>query len=445
MKTEKTAPLLILIVFAMIMLLSAEGHAQTTMSLKDAVVYALKDNNDIKKQNLAILQSKQKVQEVVGQGLPQINGTAQLSDNLVLPKTVLPGEIFGQPGTHVAVAFGVQYSIPASVRADLILYNQAYLVGVQQAKASVKLNEASNEKVKQDVIYNIASAYYQAVIIREQSNLIKSNLEKVQQSLKVVQSQFDNQMARKIDLDQLKVTQANTQTDFENTLVQFAYALDNLKILMGYPVIDTLVLNENVNNSTFSIPQNDVSVNPKVALLNNQFHLKELEIKSINAKYLPSLAAFGSYGYQAQFNQWKSDQINWFPNSMIGVQLNVPIFDGLQKYHQVRQRKYELQSIQLDQKLLSNSLNVQFTNAVKKYTQNQKNVANQQSNLDLAKSVYDAMQINYKNGLASLSDLINSDTGFKNAQTQYLTSLLQLKISSLDILYSNGNMNQLSN
>ena len=445
MKTEKTAPLLILIVFAMIMLLSAKGHAQTTMSLKDAVVYALKDNNDIKKQNLAILQSKQKVQEVVGQGLPQINGTAQLSDNLVLPKTVLPGEIFGQPGTHVAVAFGVQYSIPASVRADLILYNQAYLVGVQQAKASVKLNEASNEKVKLDVIYNIASAYYQAVIIREQSNLIKSNLEKVQQSLKVVQSQFDNQMARKIDLDQLKVTQANTQTDFENTLVQFAYALDNLKILMGYPVTDTLVLNENVINSSFSIPQNEVSVNPKVALLNNQFHLKELEIKSINAKYLPSLAAFGSYGYQAQFNQWKSDQINWFPNSMIGVQLNVPIFDGLQKYHQVRQRKYELQSIQLDQKLLSNSLNVQFTNAVKKYTQNQKNVANQQSNLDLAKSVYDAMQINYKNGLASLSDLINSDTGFKNAQTQYLTSLLQLKISSLDILYANGNMNQLSN
>jgi outer membrane protein TolC len=88
---------------------------------------------------------------------------------------------------------------------------------------------------------------------------------------------------------------------------------------------------------------------------------------------------------------------------------------------------------------------VQYNNATRKYAQNQKNVNNQQGNLNLAQSVYEAMQNNYKNGLASLSDLINSDTGLKNAQTQYLTSLLQLKISSLDILYANGTMNQLSN
>jgi outer membrane protein TolC len=444
MKSNKKIPLHFLLAIGC-MLIAGMGKAQTVMSLKDAVQYSLRGNTDIKKQNLAILQSKQKVQETIGQALPQINGTAQLIDNIVLPKTVLPGDFLGQPGTNIAVAFGVHYSIPLSVRADLNLYNQALIVGIQQAKASVVLSEANSEKTKQDVAYSVASAYYQAVILRQQGILISTNLDKVQQSLKVVQSQFENQMARKIDVDQLRVTQANTKTDFENTQIQFAYALDNLKILMGYAITDTLILNENITAESFSLPQNSISQNPKVALLNNQIVLKQLEIKGVNAKYLPSLAAFGSVGYQTQFNEWKSDQMNWFPNSLIGVQLNLPIFDGLQKYRQVKQRKFELQSIQLDQTLLSNSLNVQYNNATRKYAQNQKNVNNQQGNLNLAQSVYEAMQNNYKNGLASLSDLINSDTGLKNAQTQYLTSLLQLKISSLDILYANGTMNQLSN
>lgn len=420
------------------------AHAQPTLSLKEAVKYALNDNTDIKKQNLAVLQSRQKVKEVIGQGLPQVNGVAQMNDNLILSKTVIPGEIFGNPGTQMEVEFGVQYTIPLTVRAEQLLYNQAYLVGVQQAKAAANLSATTSEKTTQDVIYNVASAYYQAIIVREQGNLIKANLEKVQQSLNVVQSQYDNQMARKIDLDQLKVTAANTKTDYENSQVQFSYTLDNLKILLGYPVNDTLILNENYNIEPELIPQNTVSENPTISLLRNQEQLKQLEIKGIKAKYLPSLAAFASYGYLSQFNDWQQ-QMNWNANSVVGLQLSIPIFDGLQKHHQVKQRQYELQSLQLDRELLSNSLNVQYTNAVKKYLQNRENVENQEENLSLARSVYDAMQNNYQNGLASLSDLINSDTNLKNAQTQYLTSLLQLKISSLDILYVNGNMNQISN
>jgi len=52
------------------------------------------------------------------------------------------------------------------------------------------------------------------------------------------------------------------------------------------------------------------------------------------------------------------------------------------------------------------------------------------------------MQNNYKNGLASLSDIINSDTGLKSAQSSFLTALFRKKISSLDILRANGNMTE---
>ncbi len=411
------------------------------MTLKEAGTYGMNGNTDIKKQNIAVLQSREKVREVISYGLPQINGTAQLNDNLLQSELLLPGEIMGQPGTYIPIKFGIQYGIPLALNANQLLYNQAYFVGIKQAKAFELFSKVQLEKIQQDVIYNIAAAYLQAVIVREQSMLIQANLKMINQSLRVVQSQYENQMARRIDLDQLKVTRSNTQTDYDNSQVQFAFALDQLKILIGYPLADTLILNEIITDNNIFVSQNNTGNNPSLSLLQQQTTLKQLEIKNINSKYLPTLVAFGQYGYQSQFSKW--NDMYWFNSAIIGLSLNLTIFDGLLKHHQVKQRKFELQSLQLDKELLEKSLNVEYNNAVKKYQQNQKTVLNQTENLTLAENVYDAMQNNYKNGLASLSDLINSDTGLKSAQFSFLTALFRKKISSLDILRANGSMTEL--
>jgi len=427
----------------MLLIITVQANAQVisnNMSLKDAVTYGMNGNTAIKKQNIAVLQSRQQVQEVISQGLPQINGTAQLIDNLIIPKQLLPGDLIGKPGTYIPVKFGTQYGIPLAINANQLLYNQAYFVGIKQAKALEMFSKVQLEKMQQDVIYNIAAAYLQAAIVTEQSKLIQANLEMVNQSLKVVQSLYENQMARKIDLDQLKVTQSNTQTEYYNSQVLFAFALDQLKILIGYPLADTLILNEIITDNDMLVSQNTTSNNPSLSLLQQQAIIKQLEIKGINSKYLPTLVAFGQYGYQSQFMKW--DDMYWFNSALIGVQLNISIFDGLLKHHQVKQRKFELQSIQLDKELLEKSLNAEYNNAVNKYLQNQKTVRNQKENLTLAENVYEAMQNNYKNGLASLSDIINSDTGLKSAQSSFLTALFRKKISSLDILRANGNMTE---
>ena len=427
----------------MLLIITVQANAQVisnNMSLKDAVTYGMNGNTDIKKQNIAVLQSRQQVQEVISQGLPQINGTAQLIDNLIIPKQLLPGDLIGKPGTYIPVKFGTQYGIPLAINANQLLYNQAYFVGIKQAKALEMFSKVQLEKMQQDVIYNIAAAYLQAAIVTEQSKLIQANLEMVNQSLKVVQSLYENQMARKIDLDQLKVTQSNTQTEYYNSQVLFAFALDQLKILIGYPLADTLILNEIITDNDMLVSQNTTSNNPSLSLLQQQAIIKQLEIKGINSKYLPTLVAFGQYGYQSQFMKW--DDMYWFNSALIGVQLNISIFDGLLKHHQVKQRKFELQSIQLDKELLEKSLNAEYNNAVNKYLQNQKTVLNQKENLTLAENVYEAMQNNYKNGLASLSDIINSDTGLKSAQSSFLTALFRKKISSLDILRANGSMTE---
>jgi outer membrane protein TolC len=416
---------------------------EQAMSLKQSVQYALKENTDIKKQNLAILRSRYQVQETTSHLFPQLSATGQFTDNLKLQEQLLPGEIFGQPGTFIPVEFGVQYSIPLNAKWNQVLYDKAYFTAIQQSKTAEQLSMVQQENVQEDVIYNVASSYYQSIIIREQQKIIEANLANLTQSVNVAQVKYDNQMIRKIDLDQLKVNKTNTQAALDNSVESYSRSLDLLKIIMGYPINDTLILTSDVEIKNFSPPVNSVMDNPLLSIYDKQLELKHLDIKGINANYYPTLSGFAQYGYQTQFNNFTSEEMKWTSSSVIGASVSIPIFDGLLKKRQVQQRNLELKAISLDKQLTENQLNAQYQNAVRKYKQTEKTADNQKINYDLAQSVYEAIQANYNNGLASLSDLINSDSSLKDAQTQYLTALLQKGIAALDILKANGNMNDL--
>lgn len=406
-------------------------------ALKDCVTYALQNNTDVRKQNLALLQSRQRVLETRATGLPQVSASAQALDNLIIAKQLLPGDIFGQPGTFIPVKFGVQYSVPMRVEATQLLYNKQYSAGLESAKAAETLTQANGAQVRENVAYNVATAYYSALITGEQRKIVEANLAKVTQSVQVAQVQYDNKMIRRIDLDQLHVSQSNTRSELDNVNIGYAQSLDMLKILMGYPLSDTLVLATNPDaETTFMLPANGTAANPMLILLDRQAALKNLEIKGIRAQYYPTVGLVANYGYQAQFDKLSS--VNWIPSALVGVSVNVPIFDSFKKKHQIQQRNLDLQTLALDRQLAQNQLDAQYQNAVRKYRQNQQTVQNQQANLDLAQSVYAAIQNNYKNGIATLSDLINADTGLRGAQTQFLTAQLQVRISALDVLRANG-------
>ncbi len=433
----------ILPVFALL-LLQVSGFSQNAalpavgqpFTLADCVRYALERNTDVRKQNLLQLQTRLRVDETRATALPQVNASVQAIDNLIIAKQLLPGEILGQPGTLIPVKFGVQYMLPMKVEASQLLFNKQYAAGMESAQAAEALAQANAAQTRETVSYNVASAFYSTLVTGEQRNIVEANLEKVNQSVQVAQVQFDNKMIRRIDLDQLRVTQSNTRSELDNVAVGYAQSLDMLKILMGYPLADTLVLASPTEAPLVSLPENGTAANPLLVLLDRQTNLKNLEIKGIRAQYYPTVGAFANYGYQAQFD--KLDAVNWIPSAVIGLSVNVPIFDGFRKQRQVDQRKIDLQTLSLDRELTHNQLDAQYQNARRKYRQTLQTVQNQQANLDLAQSVYAAVQTNYKNGIATLSDLINADTGLRGAQTQFLTAQLQARLSALDVLRANG-------
>src|SRR3954470_1343428 len=93
---------------------SAGGAGSAAYSLQQAIEYAYKNSPSVMNAELDIQSSVYKKKELLGVGLPQINGSVDIKDYLNLPTSLLPAQFFGgAPGTFAPVKFGTKYNATA--------------------------------------------------------------------------------------------------------------------------------------------------------------------------------------------------------------------------------------------------------------------------------------------------------------------------------------------
>lgn len=417
--------------------------AQAEMTLKQCVEYGVANNMALKKVGLEVDKNKQKEKEVLSTGLPQINGNGTFSDNLNLPTQLLPGEILGKPGTFIPVRFGTQYNFTAGFTASQMIYNQTLLIGVQAAKVSEDLATLSVEKAQQQLIYDISTAYYAVQVTTVQKGIIESNFKKVSKLMDVTKVQYENGLAKKTDYDRLQVSQTNLQTELDNIELTLQYQSSLLKFFMGMKLDSNVSISKMIEPSSLQINNTgDVSNNIDMKIIDTQKELNELNIKQFYAGYFPSLNANASYGWQNMGNEVHlvGDKAKWYNNTMVGLTLTVPVFDGLNKHYKATQAKIQQDQLDLDALYLAESIRLQNLNAFNKLQSNQSSVKVQEKNMKLAEEIYVSTQEQYNGGIVSLSELMNAETALKEAQNNYLRALVQVKLAELELLKASGNI-----
>ena len=418
---------------------------ETPYTLQQCIEYGLTNNPNMLKAQIETDKDSYKRMEARSNYLPQVNGSVQVINNLQLQTSILPGEIIGQPGELVAVQFGTRYNVVGAVGVTQTLYDQAQIYNMQIAKQNGTIAELNLQKTKEQLIYDIATVYYGAQVSLTQKQLVADNLSKIDTLLKVTTIQFENGFAKKIDVDKLVVSQTNLQTELATSEVNYQQQLLLLKYYMGLPLetsisVPAIAIDEApggtlVNTETL----NTTDVN----ILQAQRALFDLNLRQVRAGYIPTLNANFNFAYQLQQNNFRifSNDANWFPNSYVGITLNVPIFDGLSKYARTSQIELQIKQSELDEQYLTESLKMQRSNAQNKLTINIGTLENQQRNIQLAEEVFETTKAQYIGGIASMTDLVNAESSLKEAQSNYLNALVQVKLAELELIRSTGNIN----
>lgn len=416
------------------------------MSLQQCVQYGLTKNKGVLKSKLEVDRINEKRAETRAEYLPQVNGTVSVQDNLKLQTSILPGELIGQPGTQVPVQFGTKFNTSAGIDAKQVIYDQSLIYAMKLTKQSTKVSEINARKTEEQLIYDIASAYYAAQISFTQKQLVESNLSQIDSLYKITQIQFDNDAAKQLDLDKLTVNKTNLQTELVTSKTNYEQQLLLLKYYMGMPLESSIeVTSIDLNGKSATIIDNKSLDNTDLELNLAQREIYSVTLQQIKAGYLPSLSLSFHSSIQNQQNDFRifSNNAKWFPNSYVGVNLNIPIFDGLAKNSRVKQTKIQIEQSVLEEEYLTENLKMQRENANNTLKANQAALTSQQSNIELAQKVYTVTMAQFVGGIATITDIVNAENSMRDAQTNYLKALVQVKLGELDLIKSTGNIGTL--
>ncbi|MDX2071420.1 MAG: TolC family protein [Haliscomenobacter sp.] len=432
------------------LLLSTLLPAQSTLSVKESVQFALKNSPTLQKAKLDTRKSLEQIREYKSTGLPQVNASVGFTYNAKLPTQLIPNFFQGKPDELVPVQFGTDLNTTAGAEVNQLLYSQQYWVGIKAIKAVGNFNQTVELKTEEEVAYNVVKLYYQVQTIYKQRDLIVANLEQINGLLKATDLQYKNGLAKKLDVDQLRVNQITLQTQLQNLELNYQQGLQALKFAMSMPQETQLTLSDTL--SEIVMPNADPTyLEPSyqnkldLTLLDQQTTLQQLNADQLRATSWPTLRAFGNYNFQGQgngFGELGKNQ-NWFSFSAIGLNVSIPIFDGFYRKSKVEQIKIDMLKIAEDRKQTMQSLQLQHSQAKQQLLSYWNTLTALRENRKVAEEVYAVTQKRYKEGIANVTEVLVAEKTMREVQSNFLGNLLQYQLAKVDLDYANGKIREM--
>lgn len=435
------------------LLLSSSSFAQVELSLKESIGYGLNNHSSIYIGKNKIEMANEKKRETLSAYLPQVNVSGTLDANLKVQSTYFPaipitlpsGESFTMGGG--AVAFGQKYNSSLSAQLDQQLYNQQILVGIKASEPNQRLAEQTFEQTRQNLIYNISYAYYQIIIAKKRIELLNENINRYKELLRVVNLREQQGVATKVNVSQTRLNLNNILSQLEVAKNTYQVALNSFKTNVGISqgtavaLTDTSRWLNKVPDEVF-MPDFEYDNSIEKKLQQTQIELLHLNQESIKAEAFPSLSLYARYGFNGFGNKLGQAFDPLYNFSSVGLRVAWNPFTGFGRDARYKQANYEYKNAVESLKLNEQLQNLQFQNSKTQLLSAYNTIVVNRENLTLAKEVYDNTNLQYKQGVAQLSDLINVEMSMWTAQNNYIQSLLDYYIAELELNKSNGTLYQ---
>ena len=358
--------------------------AQQNFSLDEAWQYAIDHNVNVQKAKIDRTIADHKVKETIGIGLPQLDGQAKYNYFLNVPVQLLPAELAGgDPGKYIPVKFGQKQSMTGGLTLTQLLFNGSYIVGLQSSKVYKETAALAEEKTEISVKEGIMMAYAAVLITDENIKTLEENRKVVEKSLYDTNETYKIGLIEFQNVEQLEYSYKSLLANQQNLNRSREKVLMALKYLMGYPLDEKMVLTSTLDeiirkNETLVDLNATVNTENHIdsRLAENALTISQLKLKLEKSKALPTLSAALASNYNAysdDFNFLSTSQ-QWFNTSVVAVQLDIPIFSGLQRHWRTQQAKLEVEKAKLDvndtKRSLSNkayAATIEYNNAYNSY------------------------------------------------------------------------------
>jgi len=420
-----------------------QGNAQNSFTLKEAITYGISNSPEMKNADLDLEIAEKKVWETTAMGLPQISASADFKNFIDIPTTVVPANMFNPmapEGEMSGLKFGTEYNLTGSLQVSQLIFSGNYLVGLQASRTYTSISQQFKEKKEISVKESITSAYYTVMVLKANSAVLDSTILTVEELYAHAKILVEEKVTEPNSADQLELTTLQVKNAISQIKQQIVVAKNLLKFNMGYDMASEIELTESLDAFTEgTISEVNASINTEEnidhKILATQLKLNELDLKNKKANYLPTLAGFFSHQRAAQRNEFNFFDGNesWYPTTLWGLQLDIPIFSSGQKASQVSQAKLEVMKSQNTIQQLDEGLKLQIAQASAEYQTALESFELKNKSAEVAQKILNNTIIKYKEGVVSSMDLTQAQNQFLQTQTELVNANFNLLNTKLKI------------
>jgi outer membrane protein TolC len=416
-------------------------------SLDQCVEFAQKNNVQVKNSLLAVQVQAQVNREIAAAALPNITSSTGVVNYTTIPTSLLPAQIFGgAAGTFIPVQFGTKYNANYGINLQQLLFDGQVFIALQARATSMKLQKQNSALTQEAIKANIYKIYYQLSASKTQLNILDANISRLNSLAHDAEIMYKNGFAEKLDVDKVIVQLNNLETEKIKANNSVAIGYMGLKMLMGMPVKDSLVLTDVINEKSLT---NDIliesdfkyDVRKDFQYLSTAKKMNEFNIKRYQLSYLPTIALGGSYSKNAQRSKFDLfEGGNWFTTSLVSLNISLPIFNGFATDARIKRTKIELKQTENQIESLKNNIDNEITQAKLNYISSVATVKFQKSNMELAERVYQQTKKKFEAGMGSNTEISASQADLVSAQNNYMNALYSALIAKVDLLKSTGKL-----
>ena len=425
-----------------------ELQAQETVTLKQAIEYALQNKADAQNAQLDIRNADYQIMEAKAGALPKINGVANITYNPILQTTALDAGAFsGGPSNIQLITLGQKWNAGAGVQLSQALFNQQVFIGLKAAKSTKEFYQLNAELTEEQIIERVSNAYFQVFTIQQKKETLENSYASTEKARNIIKSLFDNGLAKKIDLDRTNVNLTNINTILKQQQNAINQAENALKFYMGMPIENKIELVKADMEITPHLLDETVRTDERseIKILNKQRELLQYNKKAVEAAYYPTVNLNANYSWQGLGDKFpltngKKNGVYWADYSAITLGVNIPIFNGFATKARVEMAQIELDKLDVSIKDTKLGLDLSYQNAKSQIENSLLALENQKANVSLAETVTSNTKHNYQYGLANLTELLEAENALVEAKNNYSNAILEYKIAEIQYYKAKGEL-----
>src|SRR5258705_7966721 len=376
-------------------------------------------------------------QESLAPLLPNVSGVAyqaSLTENLA-SLGFTPGIVPGFNSSFV----GPFKNFDARVLLTQTVFDLSAIRNYQAGRAGVRVAELQESLAREQVASGTGLIYLEALRADASVVAAQANVELAQTLLNLAQDQRNAGVATGIDVTRAQTRLAEQQVGLAQAQTMSEQARLNLQRVVGLPLGSSLTLTDQLKFTEEPLPVVEIAVaqagenRREIQVAEEQIRVSDLERQAARAAYLPSLEVVSDYGGSG-ITVRNSD----LPTRRVGVQLNVPIFNG----GLTRGRVTEATSRQRQSELELSNIRGQVEEDVRLALVTLRTAAVQVRAADesvmLAQRELEMARDRFQTGVGDNLEVVTAQTSLANARDAQVTALAQHNAARLNLAAALG-------